>query len=89
MNEQHFRRLKVVYLREVHALSGEKRMYPVGTKDSTKKTTTIFALSKLWESVNAIRTHPSIETPYPSEVNFVVGLETPDEGLLKPEREHD
>ena len=64
-------------------------MYPVGTKDSTKTVTTTFALSKLWDSVNAVRTRLSIEYPYPSEENFVVGLETPLEGFLKPEREHD
>ena len=64
-------------------------MYPVGTKDFTKTITTILALSKLWESVNSVRTGLSIESPYPSEENFVVGLETPLEGLLKPEREHD
>ena len=64
-------------------------MYPVGTKDSTKTVTTILALSKLWKNVNSVRTRPSIESIYPGEENFIVGLETPLEGLLKPEREHD
>ena len=64
-------------------------MYPVGTKDFTKTITTILALSKLWESVNSVRTGLSIESPDPSQENFIIGLETPLEGLLKPEREHD
>ena len=64
-------------------------MYPVGTNDSTKTVTTILALSKLWKNVNSVRTRTSIESIYPGEENFVVGLETPLEGLLKPEREHD
>jgi hypothetical protein len=82
---------ETVHLREIYAPSGAKRIYPVGTKDSTRTLTTVLALSKLWEAVLTPpdRTLPSKETSYPGKENFVIGLEAALERLLKSEREHD